>query len=131
MNNNGKQTVLIVDDQESIRLALSRLLSQEGYDVLLAEDGESALGLLREKKVNVILSDMKMHKMDGLRLLKTSKVNQARSRSNINNGTRNNRESCRGYEGWCIRLYYKTIQKSGNRQYDQESYGEAGACCRE
>jgi two-component system response regulator HydG len=74
LNNTGKQIVLIVDDQESIRLALSRLLSQEGYEVLLAEDGESALDILRENKVNVILSDMKMHKMDGLRLLKTSKL---------------------------------------------------------
>ncbi len=74
MNNSGKQTVLIVDDQESIRLALSRLLSQEGYEVFLAENGESALDILRENKVNVILSDMKMHKMDGLRLLKTSKL---------------------------------------------------------
>ncbi len=74
MNRTGEQTVLIVDDQESIRLALSRLLSQEGYEVLLAENGESALGILRENKVNVVLSDMKMDKMDGLSLLKTSKL---------------------------------------------------------
>ncbi len=74
MNNTEKQTVLIVDDQESIRLALSRLLSQEGYEVLLMEDGEGALNLLRENKINVILSDMKMPKMDGLRLLKASKL---------------------------------------------------------
>jgi two-component system response regulator HydG len=68
------QTVLIVDDQESIRLALSRILSKEGYEVFLAEDGESALDILREKKINVMLSDLKMHKMDGLRLLKASKL---------------------------------------------------------
>lgn len=74
MNKTEKQTVLIVDDQESIRIALSRLLSQEGYEVQLAEDGESALDILRENKVNVLLSDMKMHKMDGLHLLKASKL---------------------------------------------------------
>ncbi len=74
MNNTGRQTVLVVDDQESIRLALSRLLSQEGYEVLLAEDGESALDILRANKANVVLSDMKMHKMDGMRLLKASKL---------------------------------------------------------
>lgn len=74
MNNLPKHTVLIVDDQESIRLALSRLLSKEGYEVLLAEDGEYALEILRKKKVNVILSDLKMQKMDGLRLLKASKM---------------------------------------------------------
>ncbi len=74
MNSSTKQTVLIVDDQESIRLALSRMLSIEGYEVFLAESGESALDLLREKKINVMLSDLKMHKMDGLRLLKASKL---------------------------------------------------------
>jgi len=74
LNNSTKQTVLIVDDQESIRLALSRMLSKEGYEVFLAENGESALDILREKKINVMLSDLKMHKMDGLRLLKASKL---------------------------------------------------------
>lgn len=64
MNNLPKQTVLIVDDQESIGLALSRLLSKEGYEVLLANEGEKALDILRENKVNVILSDLKMPKMD-------------------------------------------------------------------
>ncbi len=48
MNNLIKQTVLVVDDQESIRLALSRMLSKEGYEVFLAEDGENALDILRE-----------------------------------------------------------------------------------
>ncbi len=67
-------TVLVVDDQESIRLALSKMLTKEGYDVFLAEEGEAALNVLREKKVNVILSDLKMPKMDGLQLLKASKL---------------------------------------------------------
>ena len=74
MNNSTEQTVLIVDDQESIRTALSRMLSKEGYEVFLAEEGESALDILRENKVDVMLSDLKMHKMDGLRLLKASKL---------------------------------------------------------
>jgi two-component system response regulator HydG len=74
LNNLAKQTVLIVDDQESIRLALSRMLSKEGYEVLLADEGEEALVILREKKVNVLLSDLKMPKMDGLQLLKASKL---------------------------------------------------------
>lgn len=65
---------MIVDDQESIRLALSRILSKEGYEVFLSEDGEGALDILRENKINVMLSDLKMHKMDGLQLLKASKL---------------------------------------------------------
>jgi two-component system response regulator HydG len=74
LNNIAKQTVLIVDDQESIRVALSRMLSKEGYEVLLTDEGEKALDVLREKKVNVMLSDLKMPKMDGLQLLKASKL---------------------------------------------------------
>ena len=67
-------TVLIVDDQESIRHALSKMLIKEGYDVLLAGEGDEALETLRKRKVNVILSDLKMPKMDGVQLLKTSKL---------------------------------------------------------
>ena len=74
MNNIAKHTVLIVDDQESIRLALSRMLTKEGYEVLLADEGEKALDILREKKVNAMLSDLKMPKMDGMQLLKASKL---------------------------------------------------------
>lgn len=72
MENN--HTVLIVDDLENIRPTLKMTLLREGYEVLLAEDNEKALGLLREKKVNVILSDISMPKVDGFRLLKASKM---------------------------------------------------------
>jgi two-component system, NtrC family, response regulator HydG len=65
---------LIVDDQESIRHALSKMLIKEGYEVLLAGEGDEALETLRKRKVNVILSDLKMPKMDGVQLLKTSKL---------------------------------------------------------
>ncbi len=67
-------TILIVDDQDSIRDALSKMLIKEGYEVLLAGEGDEALEILRKKKVNVILSDLKMPKMDGVQLLKTSKL---------------------------------------------------------
>ena len=67
-------TVLIVDDQDSIRDALSKMLIKEGYEVILAGEGDEALEILRKRKVNVILSDLKMPKMDGVQLLKTSKL---------------------------------------------------------
>lgn len=67
-------TVMIVDDQESIRHALSKMLIKEGYEVLLAGEGDEALETLRKRRVNVILSDLKMPKMDGVQLLKASKL---------------------------------------------------------
>ncbi len=74
VNPENDPTVLIVDDQEGIRLALSKMIRNEGYNVLLAEEGEEALNTLRERKVDVILSDLKMPKMDGIQLLKASKL---------------------------------------------------------
>ncbi len=74
VNPETNPTVLIVDDQDSIRDALSKMLIKEGYEVLLAGEGDEALEILRKRKVNVILSDLKMPKMDGVQLLKTSKL---------------------------------------------------------
>ncbi|KAA3596064.1 MAG: sigma-54-dependent Fis family transcriptional regulator [Candidatus Scalindua sp. AMX11] len=66
--------ILVVDDQESIRLALAKMLTKEGYEVVLAEEGEDALEILRKRKINVILTDLRMPKMDGIQLLRASKL---------------------------------------------------------
>ncbi len=66
--------ILVVDDQESIRLALAKMLTKEGFEVLLAEEGEDALETLRKRKINVILTDLRMPKMDGIQLLRASKL---------------------------------------------------------
>ncbi|MCP5005323.1 MAG: sigma-54-dependent Fis family transcriptional regulator [Planctomycetes bacterium] len=66
--------ILVVDDQESIRLALAKMLTKEGYEVTLAEEGEVALEILRKRKINVILTDLRMPKMDGIQLLRASKL---------------------------------------------------------
>jgi two-component system nitrogen regulation response regulator NtrX len=60
--------ILIVDDEESIRLALQRLLEYHGFETRLAEDGFRALELL-EEPVDVVLLDIKMPRMDGLEVL--------------------------------------------------------------
>ncbi|MDR4503703.1 MAG: sigma-54 dependent transcriptional regulator [Candidatus Scalindua sp.] len=66
--------ILVVDDQESIRLALAKMLTREGYEVILAEEGEVALETLRKRKINIILTDLRMPKMDGIQLLRASKL---------------------------------------------------------
>src|SRR4051812_43701724 len=59
--------VLIVDDDRSIREALSELLADEGYDVRAAEDGQRALEICRSPPApDVILLDLAMPVMDGL-----------------------------------------------------------------
>ena len=59
------QTLLIVDDEESLRLTLRLRLKDQGFNVLVAEDGETALELLKTNKVDLILLDINMPKMDG------------------------------------------------------------------
>lgn len=58
--------VMIVDDDEEIRETLAELLSEEGYDVVEAEDGAVALDRLRDgAHPSVILLDLMMPNMDG------------------------------------------------------------------
>ena len=68
-----KKTILVVDNGETIRETLVKILEREGYSVLTAEDGQAAMEVLREHKVNVILSDISMPRMDGNKLLKLAK----------------------------------------------------------
>ena len=68
-----KKMILVVDNGETIRETLVKILEREGYNVLTAEDGQVAIELLREHKVNVILSDVCMPRMDGNKLLKLAK----------------------------------------------------------
>ncbi len=68
-----KKTILVVDNGETIRETLVNILEREGYNVLSAEDGQAAMEVLKEQKVNVILSDVCMPRMDGNKLLKLAK----------------------------------------------------------
>lgn len=61
--------VLVVDDEEPVRLALDRRLKQMGYDVILTDDGHRAVELARAHRPAVILSDIYMPGMDGHTLL--------------------------------------------------------------
>src|SRR5579872_3180238 len=68
--------VLVVDDEENIRLVLRTLLKKHGYDVEVAEGGEAALAALDSFDPDVILTDVRMPKMGGLDLLATLKAKQ-------------------------------------------------------
>ncbi len=61
--------ILIVDDEASIRETLHEILTFEGYEVDMAEDGAQALDMLRKTEYDVALCDIKMPKIDGLELL--------------------------------------------------------------
>ena len=62
--------VLIADDEQAITSGLSAILSDEGYTVEIAPDGQKALERLSEDRYGVVLADLKMPKLDGLALLR-------------------------------------------------------------
>src|SRR5689334_21146962 len=68
--------VLVVDDEENIRLGLRTLLRKHGYEVEVADSGESALALVDTFAPDVILTDVRMPKMGGMDLLATLKAKQ-------------------------------------------------------
>ena len=71
-----KKQVLIVDDEPNLRKILAAQLSRDGYDVLLAEDGEQGLSLLREHHIDLVVTDLKMPKVDGMTLLREALAEQ-------------------------------------------------------
>jgi len=65
-----KKQVLIVDDEPNLRKILAAQLSRDGYEVMLAEDGEQGLTMLREHHIDLVVTDLKMPKVDGMTLLR-------------------------------------------------------------
>jgi two-component system, NtrC family, nitrogen regulation response regulator NtrX len=68
--------VLIVDDEASILVSLSGILSDEGYESLTAADGESALSLLDKETPDLVLLDVWLPGIDGLEVLEKIKKRQ-------------------------------------------------------
>ena len=61
-----KQTILVVDDDKAIADSTAIYLKNEGYDVLIAHDGAEALVVLENHKVDLVLLDIMMPKLDGI-----------------------------------------------------------------
>ena len=63
-------TILIADDEAEIRELLRLYLEKDGYHVLEAADGQSALSLLEQEEIDMALLDIMMPKVDGYHVLK-------------------------------------------------------------
>jgi CheY-like chemotaxis protein len=68
--------ILVVDDNPDVRLALSTLLEDEGYEVAEASDGDLGLDAARERKPDLILLDLMMPRMDGFETHKELKKDE-------------------------------------------------------
>jgi two-component system chemotaxis response regulator CheY len=65
------KTILAVDDSAAIRHMVSVTLRNAGYDVVLAVDGEDGLEKARAERVQLVLTDQNMPRMDGLTLVRS------------------------------------------------------------
>jgi DNA-binding NtrC family response regulator len=62
--------ILVVDDEPNLRRVLSAQLERDGYDVHTAEDGEQALSILKEHHIDLVITDLRMPRIDGMELLR-------------------------------------------------------------
>jgi Response regulator containing CheY-like receiver, AAA-type ATPase, and DNA-binding domains len=69
-----KKKVLIVDDQNGIRVLLLEVFSSEGYSTFQAANGKIALEIVKKESPDLVLLDMKIPGMDGLEILKHIKA---------------------------------------------------------
>jgi two-component system NtrC family response regulator/two-component system response regulator HydG len=68
-----KQRILVVDDEQNARDALKTILTEEGYEVREAADGEAGLEALADFRPDAVLCDIRMPKLDGLSFLARAK----------------------------------------------------------
>lgn len=67
------KTILFVDDSASVRQVMTSTLTREGYEVIVACDGQDALTKMDGTKIHLIISDVNMPNMDGLNFVKAAK----------------------------------------------------------
>lgn len=65
--------LLIVDDETLTRTRLKKIFTEENYNVFTAADGEEAIEIFKKEKIDIVISDYRMPKKDGLTLLKEIK----------------------------------------------------------
>ena len=63
------KTILLVDDSYSIRESVGFILSEYGFEIIKATDGQNALSLLDGRKIDLILTDLHMPIMNGIELI--------------------------------------------------------------
>lgn len=66
-------SILVVDDEQVMLSLLEKILSQDGYSVLLAANGRKALAVIEKQHVDIVISDVNMPELDGFGLLKIVK----------------------------------------------------------
>ncbi len=122
--------ILIVDDDQSLREFLEIFLAKDGFRVVTAEDGEEALKILDDLPVDLILADIRMPKVDGLKFLKTLRqkgldlpVIMITAYASLDSAVEAKREGAFDYVSKPFRLeeLRQLVQKALERHFQKES----------
>ncbi|RJR48534.1 MAG: response regulator [Desulfobacteraceae bacterium] len=70
---NGLKEILVADDDFGMRDMLSQVLSMKGFNVTLAKDGEDSLDRMRDRRFDLLITDVSMPRLTGLQVLKKMK----------------------------------------------------------
>ena len=73
------KNILVVDDNKFLRIAVSKMLSRLGYEVVSADSGENGLSIFLKNKFHIVLSDYEMPGMDGVALACSIKKSSPRT----------------------------------------------------
>lgn len=74
---NPKMTILVVDDFSSMRRIITNILNDLGYtDLIEAESGQRALGIIESERIDLVITDWHMPEMSGLELLKAIRASK-------------------------------------------------------
>jgi len=73
VSDNSQFTILVVDDEKSVRESIGRVLKKEGYTVSLTANGYEALDILEKNHISVVMTDLRMPEMSGIELLEHAK----------------------------------------------------------
>lgn len=100
------KTILIVDDFESSRNILDKMLKNAGYNVLQGEDGEKAMIIMDHSEIDMIITDLNMPNMDGITLIRKIRSKQEHQFTPVllltTNSQREKKEQAKeaGVTGW-------------------------------
>jgi CheY-like chemotaxis protein len=99
--------ILLIDDEEDIRDVISLVLRDAAYTVESAADGVAGLEMVGRFNPHIVITDIRMPRMDGLALLKEVKIAPPRHRSDRCNGICRDGPCRKGPSVGCIRFYHQ------------------------
>ena len=118
-----KTNVLVVDDDNHMRIALKESLVRAGYNVALAEDGKKAMVEIERRIYDLVITDVKMPHIGGIDLLKAYQRDIALYAGDPDDRIRDRSGCSEGHERRGLRLYSETLQHRYPVQRRQEGPG--------